>query len=131
CLTTVRVPSPLEANAYLRPGSNAAASVPAPVSSVATIFPEVESTTTIFLFPQTENKRFCFGSSASPEGSSQPSSFQRFCAFQLRSEEHTSELQSPYDLVCRLLLEKKKNKLWLQLFRKTIDLAPWHNTREP
>src|SRR5207248_8143412 len=29
----------------------------------------------------------------------------------LRSEEHTSELQSPYDLVCRLLLEKKKNLL--------------------
>src|SRR5437867_5790562 len=28
----------------------------------------------------------------------------------VRSEEHTSELQSPYDLVCRLLLEKKKNK---------------------
>src|SRR5207248_7466055 len=28
-----------------------------------------------------------------------------------RSEEHTSELQSPYDLVCRLLLEKKKNKI--------------------
>src|SRR5437867_12626873 len=27
----------------------------------------------------------------------------------LRSEEHTSELQSPYDLVCRLLLEKKNN----------------------
>src|SRR5438094_5749794 len=27
----------------------------------------------------------------------------------MRSEEHTSELQSPYDLVCRLLLEKKKN----------------------
>src|SRR5207248_11758995 len=27
---------------------------------------------------------------------------------QRRSEEHTSELQSPYDLVCRLLLEKKK-----------------------
>src|SRR4051794_41739515 len=27
-----------------------------------------------------------------------------------RSEEHTSELQSPVHLVCRLLLEKKKNK---------------------
>src|SRR5207248_5066485 len=27
---------------------------------------------------------------------------------QSRSEEHTSELQSPYELVCRLLLEKKK-----------------------
>src|SRR5438094_5618048 len=26
----------------------------------------------------------------------------------IRSEEHTSELQSPYDLVCRLLLEKKR-----------------------
>src|SRR5437867_9848747 len=33
-----------------------------------------------------------------------------FCAlfpWPRRSEEHTSELQSPYDLVCRLLLEKK------------------------
>src|SRR5207248_11542028 len=29
-------------------------------------------------------------------------------ALHKRSEEHTSELQSPYDLVCRLLLEKKK-----------------------
>src|SRR5437773_6997919 len=28
-----------------------------------------------------------------------------------RSEEHTSELQSHHDLVCRLLLEKKKKKL--------------------
>src|SRR2546426_5361058 len=28
-----------------------------------------------------------------------------------RSEEHTSELQSPCNLVCRLLLEKKKNNI--------------------
>src|SRR5438067_9840181 len=28
-----------------------------------------------------------------------------------RSEEHTSELQSRFDLVCRLLLEKKKKKI--------------------
>src|SRR5437868_10724510 len=28
----------------------------------------------------------------------------------LRSEEHTSELQSRFDLVCRLLLEKKKSR---------------------
>src|SRR3989454_4773198 len=28
----------------------------------------------------------------------------------IRSEEHTSELQSPCNLVCRLLLEKKKNE---------------------
>src|SRR5438067_3517337 len=33
-----------------------------------------------------------------------------------RSEEHTSELQSRFDLVCRLLLEKKK--------RKTTDKRP-------
>src|SRR2546426_9359424 len=32
----------------------------------------------------------------------------RGCGLQ-RSEEHTSELQSPCNLVCRLLLEKKKN----------------------
>src|SRR5205807_7914141 len=31
-----------------------------------------------------------------------------------RSEEHTSELQSPCNLVCRLLLEKKKDQLDLQ-----------------
>src|SRR5256885_9763195 len=30
---------------------------------------------------------------------------------QVRSEEHTSELQSPCNLVCRLLLEKKKRTL--------------------
>src|SRR5256885_5403977 len=36
----------------------------------------------------------------------------RVCArwMHARSEEHTSELQSPCNLVCRLLLEKKKNK---------------------
>src|SRR5256885_2960438 len=33
----------------------------------------------------------------------------------IRSEEHTSELQSPCNLVCRLLLEKKKN------IHKTVD----------
>src|SRR5258708_26763087 len=33
-----------------------------------------------------------------------------FMEYNSRSEEHTSELQSPDHLVCRLLLEKKKNK---------------------
>src|SRR2546426_3096011 len=36
------------------------------------------------------------------------------CTTAFRSEEHTSELQSPCNLVCRLLLEKKK-KLHLRL----------------
>src|SRR2546426_2239016 len=34
-----------------------------------------------------------------------------------RSEEHTSELQSPCNLVCRLLLEKKKKILSLPAYR--------------
>src|SRR5207248_5708358 len=38
-----------------------------------------------------------------------------------RSEEHTSELLSPYDLVCRLLLEKKKEKACLARWREKID----------
>src|SRR5437867_7596112 len=37
-----------------------------------------------------------------------------------RSEEHTSELQSPYDLVCRLLLEKKKNKNEFETFVRPV-----------
>src|SRR5256885_6539427 len=32
-----------------------------------------------------------------------------------RSEEHTSELQSPCNLVCRLLLEKKKNTIIIRV----------------
>src|SRR2546426_1619226 len=36
---------------------------------------------------------------------------ENFAPLTLRSEEHTSELQSPCNLVCRLLLEKKKKKL--------------------
>src|SRR5438477_1177189 len=37
----------------------------------------------------------------------------------VRSEEHTSELQSHVNLVCRLLLEKKKKKS--QTYRRRID----------
>src|SRR5947208_11490970 len=45
-----------------------------------------------------------------------------------RSEEHTSELQSPDHLVCRLLLEKKKKKLEYEgVYR--IDLAPARGER--
>src|SRR5207248_11047454 len=54
------------------------------------------------------SERFRFTSSLtrSPLPKSR-SRMQRFLMFSsLRSEEHTSELQSPYDLVCRLLLEK-------------------------
>src|SRR5437773_6343014 len=42
-----------------------------------------------------------------------------------RSEEHTSELQSHHDLVCRLLLEKKKsvNSFGVTFFAPSITLA--------
>src|SRR6266481_9316748 len=42
------------------------------------------------------------------------------CARSGRSEEHTSELQSQFHLVCRLLLEKKKNFFFLFSQPKTI-----------
>src|SRR2546426_7433632 len=37
-----------------------------------------------------------------------PATARAACTWKRRSEEHTSELQSPCNLVCRLLLEKKK-----------------------
>src|SRR5258708_29606559 len=40
-----------------------------------------------------------------------------------RSEEHTSELQSPDHLVCRLLLEKKKNNSHIQRQREEDETA--------
>src|SRR5260370_31575539 len=40
-----------------------------------------------------------------------PNSDPEKCRATRRSEEHTSELQSHLNLVCRLLLEKKKNRL--------------------
>src|SRR2546426_6974587 len=42
-----------------------------------------------------------------------------------RSEEHTSELQSPCNLVCRLLLEKKKKR------RHTLRLPTIRRNRSP
>src|SRR5437879_8943543 len=47
-------------------------------------------------------------------------------ALRTRSEEHTSELQSPMYLVCRLLLEKKKKKTNTQNHRRNQK-----NNREP
>src|SRR5438094_2779522 len=50
--------------------------------------------------------------------------------FDERSEEHTSELQSPYDLVCRLLLEKKNyivSREWLA--STAFSQTPWRCQR--
>src|SRR5258708_18067294 len=64
----------------------------------STLFPY----TTLFRSTSTTRK----GAGMEPPVSSNKS--ERFC---WRSEEHTSELQSPDHLVCRLLLEKKKYEL--------------------
>src|SRR5256885_2697839 len=55
------------------------------------------------------------------------------CHLMFRSEEHTSELQSPCNLVCRLLLEKKKKKnlafvseLDKMLYHERVDSASRH-----
>src|SRR5258708_26831172 len=45
-----------------------------------------------------------------------------------RSEEHTSELQSPDHLVCRLLLEKKKNEQARPNSHHHVETA-WHRQR--
>src|SRR5256886_13534374 len=57
---------------------------------------------------------------------SNPSAFQNAASKgnpddRFRSEEHTSELQSQSNLVCRLLLEKKKDK---EQYAKTTRLKP-------
>src|SRR5258708_38203536 len=70
------------------------------------------------LFPYTTLFRSCFGRCQWPrrhdEGCRRPvfaasGGHGRLAPMEVRSEEHTSELQSPDHLVCRLLLEKKNN----------------------
>src|SRR5699024_11578378 len=51
------------------------------------------------------------GSSEKPGAGKQHSFGNYYVSIHWRSEEHTSELQSRFDLVCRLLLEKKKNEM--------------------
>src|SRR2546430_9464540 len=65
------------------------------------------------LFPYTtlfrSKRAFAVRSSAGPGESGGPAGFAQENSRDLpRSEEHTSELQSQSNLVCRLLLEKKK-----------------------
>src|SRR5260370_31367851 len=46
----------------------------------------------------------------------------------IRSEEHTSELQSHLNLVCRLLLEKKKKKI--NIYRRSFERDSDRHARE-
>src|SRR5574340_193663 len=58
------------------------------------------------LFQQQKRRLYTW---TSPDGQHRNQIDYILCS-QRRSEEHTSELQSPQDIVCRLLLEKKKEK---------------------
>src|SRR5438309_7717291 len=66
----------------------------------STLFPY----TTLFRSQPGEEKRSCTQRDAGERGEAHGGA-------ELRSEEHTSELQSQFHLVCRLLLEKKKADL--------------------
>src|SRR5204863_7854335 len=57
----------------------------------------------------------------SPSRARQARSFPSIRPMKTRSEEHTSELQSRRDLVCRLLLEKKKKKKQTDIKYKEIN----------
>src|SRR5437016_11145320 len=78
------------------------------------------------LFPYTT----LFRSRHDPRGgkmtqSSAPSTIDHFTILRSRSEEHTSELQSLTNLVCRLLLEKKKqNQKRPRLPYETVNRTP-------
>src|SRR5438876_8487481 len=65
------------------------------------------------LFPYTTLFRSLFGLGQAVNGGTEVVSYTSdsiaYKTTSVRSEEHTSELQSPVHLVCRLLLEKKKN----------------------
>src|SRR5947207_12519346 len=78
------------------------------------------------LFPYTTLFRSIFAGGNFNRGQSDDSPLHPPRIPTLRSEEHTSELQSHSDLVCRLLLEKKKPQQRQHYRRKSM-----HNASQP
>src|SRR2546430_9117645 len=90
------------------------------------------------LFPYTTLFRSIRAAAASLSRCARPlhrvivASWVRLKAIGLRSEEHTSELQSQSNLVCRLLLEKKKTiKDSNHTQRETNTVSPLHAPSSP
>src|SRR5574340_1644068 len=79
------------------------------------------------LFPYTT----LFRSIPAPPPGSSPPGILRFAQHSARSEEHTSELQSPKDIVCRLLLEKKKKFRLLPRYRHPGARRPLRHGAQP
>src|SRR5205807_8669637 len=98
--------------------------LPTPSFFFLTVLPPPIST----LFPYTTLFRSTGGRGIRTHGTSPPTGFQDQLHRPLgqpssRSEEHTSELQSPCNLVCRLLLEKKKPRPYETSIPSTRSLA--------
>src|SRR3712207_7639900 len=88
----------------------------------STLFPY----TTLFRSPTIDNP-FAEPIAASKAATTPtaPNTTPPFSTIQVRSEEHTSELQSRQYLVCRLLLEKKKTKAPIY---SQLPLLSYHTT---
>src|SRR5438105_15438523 len=86
-----------------------------PLSLPSTLFPTRRSSDLSWNEPRAA--RPCASSSA------RPSTASSVWISRMRSEEHTSELQSRVDLVCRLLLEKKKIPSALPSFQKLFQVS--------
>src|SRR5437667_5402164 len=69
-------------------------------AAVYRVAPDLAIVETVDFFPPVVDDPYTWGAVAAANAMSD-----------VRSEEHTSELQSHHDLVCRLLLEKKKKKI--------------------
>src|SRR5699024_11568802 len=99
-----------------------------PLSPTSTLFPY----TTLFRSPRLPAEggplpQEVTGASATVP-TAPPGTAERRAHHDRRSEEHTSELQSRFDLVCRLLLEKKKFILLLHNFICSRSLVVSANT---
>src|SRR5437667_7351451 len=96
--------------------------IPSPPFRILFFFLMIRRPPRSTLFPYTTLFRSAGTGSTSPHRRCMSSPYRR-CAL-ARSEEHTSELQSHHDLVCRLLLEKKKVSRCAQVFQARIRHAP-------
>src|SRR2546426_5306235 len=76
----------------------------------STLFPYTTLFRSVNALPGVHSDAPSFLNVSAEVAMSRPSPNQLGQAYIERSEEHTSELQSPCNLVCRLLLEKKKKK---------------------
>src|SRR2546430_9971722 len=96
-----------------------------PTGTVAVIFPEATSIAETEASPPFEtNTTFPSGRTAIPLERLPAAMTAITSARAQRSEEHTSELQSQSNLVCRLLLEKKKKTTGRRQYSASVTPCP-------